>query len=145
MAEDKWVEKRVCKRFEIPGTTLNYSLKKTSDPEQKDTESWDQEFCPVLDISCGGIKFQGKKSIKINSEIIVKTFIPGERNPLLLQGEVRWLSTEENKEKFEVGVQFKPYGEGKDQNYPGLMVKLLELEHKYASTQSDISKYEIDS
>jgi hypothetical protein len=145
MAEDKWVEKRVCKRFEIPGTTLNYSLKKTSASEQKDTESWDQEFCPVLDISCGGIKFRGKKSIKINSEIIVKAFIPGERTPLLLQGEVRWLSTEENKEMFEVGVQFKPYGEGKDQNYPGLMVKLLELEHKYASTQSDISKYEIDS
>lgn len=145
MAEEKWIEKRVCKRFEIPGTTLNYSLKITSDPEQEDKESWEEEFCPVLDVSCGGIKYQGKKSIKINTGIIVKISIPGERTPLLLQGEVRWLSTEENKEIFEVGVQFNPYGEEKNQNYPGLMVKLLELEHKYASTKSDISKYEIDS
>ncbi len=145
MPEEKWVERRVCKRFEIPGTTVNYSLKKTSDPEKKESELWDEEFCPVVDISCGGIKYQGKKSIKINSEITVKIFIPGERNPLLLLGEVRWLSTEEDKDKFHVGVQFNPYGEGKNQNYPGLMVKLLELERKYASTQSDITKYEIDS
>jgi hypothetical protein len=145
MAEEKWIEKRVCKRFEIPGTTLNYSLKITSDPKQEDTESWEEEFCPVVDISCGGIKYQGKKSVKINTGVIVKISIPGERTPLLLQGEIRWLSTEEDKETFEVGVQFNPYGEEKNQNYPGLMVKLLELEHKYASTQSDISKYEIDS
>jgi hypothetical protein len=145
MTEEKWIERRVCKRFEIPGTTANYSLEKTSAEKQKDTESWAEESCPVLDISCGGIKYQGKKSVKINTEIIVKIFIPGERNPLLLQGEVRWLSTEEDKETFQVGVQFNPYGEDKNQNYPGLMVKLLELEHKYASPQSDISKYEIDS
>lgn len=145
MAEEKWIERRVCKRFEVPGTTVNYSLKETSETEKKNSELWDEEFCPVLDISCGGIRYQGKKAIEINSEITVKIFMPGERNPLLLQGEVRWLSTEENKKIFQVGVQFNPYGEGKNQNYPGLMVKLLELERKYASTQSDISKYEIDS
>ena len=145
MAEDKWIEKRVCKRFKIPGTTLNYSLKEKSDLNQKDPESWIEEFCLVVDISCGGIKFQAKKPITINSEIIVKISVPGEITPLLLQGEVRWLSTEEEKELFEVGIKFNPYGEDKDQNYPGLMVKLLELEHKYASSRSDISKYEIDS
>ena len=98
MAEEKWIEKRVCKRFEIPGTTLNYSLKKTSDPKQKDTESWEEEFCPVLDVSCGGIKYSGKKLLAINSDITIKIFIPGERAPLILYGEVRWLSTQENRE-----------------------------------------------
>ncbi|MGD8536296.1 MAG: PilZ domain-containing protein [Candidatus Aminicenantes bacterium] len=143
--EYKGKERRVCRRFEVPGATANYSLKKASSSDKKKNESWDEEFCPVEDMSCGGIRYAGKKPLKINSDITVKIFIPGERTPLTLHGQVRWLSTEEDIEVCRTGVQFNPYGEGEGKNYPGLMVKLLELEHKFATPESDITNYEIDS
>lgn len=143
--EHKGAERRVCRRFKIPGATVSYTAGKTL-PADKDKEiKWDEESQPVLDISCGGIKYASKKFPAINSGILVKILIPGERTPLTLFGEVRWLSTKENKETCKVGVQFNPYGEGDDKNYPGLLVKLMELEHKFASPDSDITKYEIES
>lgn len=145
MTEFKGKERRVCRRFAVPGATVSYSLKKTPTSDKKGDESWDEEFCPVEDLSRGGISYIGKKPLKINSDITVKILIPGERAPLIIHGQVRWLSTEEDKEVCKMGIQFNPYGEGEDKNYPGLMVKLLELEHKFATQESDISKYEIDS
>jgi len=145
MTEYKGKERRVCRRFAVPGATVNYSLKKTPSSDKKKDDSWDEEFCPVEDLSCGGIKYAGKKPLRINSDITVKILIPGERAPLTVYGQVRWLSTEEDIEVCKMGVQFNPYGEGEGKNYPGLMVKLLELEHKFATPESDITKYEIDS
>lgn len=143
-AVEKGTERRVCRRFKVPGATVNYTLNKTP-PSEDENEAWEEEFCPVEDISCGGIRYTGKKILAINSDIIIKILIPGERTPLTLFGEVRWLSTEEDRDVCKVGVQFKPYGEGEGKNYPGLVVKLMELEHKFSSPESDISKYEIDS
>jgi hypothetical protein len=138
-------ERRVCRRFQIPGATVNYTLRKNFSPDKKDDASWEEEFCPLRDISCGGVRYVGKKILVINTEIVVKIFIPGERNPLTFLGEVRWLSTEDDKKTCEMGVQFNPYGEGEGKNYPGLLVKLMELEHKFSSQDSDISKFEIDT
>jgi hypothetical protein len=143
--EYKGKERRVCKRFAVPGSTASYSLKETPSSEKKKDESWDEEFCPVEDLSCGGIRFAGKKPLTINSDITVKILIPGERTPLIINGQVRWLSTEEDINVCRTGVQFNPYGEGEGKNYPGLMVKLLELEHKFSTPDSDITQYEIDS
>lgn len=144
-AEEKSKERRVCRRFKVPGATVSYTLNIASSPPSEKDETWEEEFCPVEDISCGGIKYVGKKILAINSDIFIKIFIPGERTPLLFLGEIRWLSTEENRDVCQVGVQFKPYGEGEGKNYPGLVVKLMELEHKFSSPESDIAKYEIDS
>lgn len=145
MTEYKGKERRVCRRFAVPGATVSYTLEKTSSSDKKKDESWEEEFCPAENMSCGGIRYAGKKPLKINSDITVKIFIPGERTPLLVHGQVRWLSTEEDIKVCRTGVQFNPYGEGKGKNYPGLMVKLLELEHKFATPESDITNYEIDS
>jgi hypothetical protein len=144
MTEYKGKERRVCRRYAVPGATVSYSLKGTPSSGKNKNESWDEEYCPVEDLSCGGIRYAGKKPLKINSDITVKIFIPGERTPLLVHGQVRWLSTEEDIRVCKTGVQFYPYGEGEGKNYPGLMVKLLELEHKFSSPESDITKYEID-
>ena len=38
--------------------------------------------------------------------------------------------------KYKMGVQFSPYGEKKGQNYPGILVKIISLEQKYAPTES---------
>jgi len=145
MKEYKGKERRVCRRFTVPGATASYLLKETPSSDKKKDESWDEEFCPVEDLSCGGIRFAAKKPLTINSNITVKILIPGERTPLTVYGQVRWLSTEEDINVCRTGVQFNPYGEGEGKNYPGLMVKLLELEHKFSTPDSELSKYEIDS
>ncbi len=145
MTEYNGKERRVCRRFAVPGATVSYRLNKDISPDKENDESWDEEFCPVEDLSRGGISYVGKKPLTINSEITVKILIPGERAPIIVYGQVRWLSTEEDKEICKMGIQFNPYGEGEGKNYPGLMVKLLELEHKFATQESDISKFEIDS
>ncbi|UCE23107.1 MAG: PilZ domain-containing protein [Candidatus Aminicenantes bacterium] len=145
MKEYKGIERRICRRFEVPGATASYRLKKAPSSEKETDESWDEEFCPVENMSCGGIRYAGKKPLTINSDITVKILIPGERTPLIIHGQVRWLSTEEDIEVCRTGIQFNPYGEGEGKNYPGLMVKLLELEHKFATPESDITNYEIDS
>lgn len=143
--EETRKERRVCRRFQVPGATVNYALRKASSPDNKDEITWEEEFCPLLDISCGGVRYVGKKTQLINTEIVVKIFIPGERSPLTFLGEVRWLSTEDDKNICEMGVQFNSYGEGEGKNYPGLMVKLMELEHKFSSQDSDITKFEVDT
>jgi len=145
--EYKGSERRECNRFKIPGATANYSLRKSSSSTKKENEetNWEEEFCPVLDLSCGGLRFQGKKPLEINSETTVKISIPGEHLPLSLNGQVRWLSYDNDKDIYQVGIGFNPYGEKEGQNYPGLMVKILALEQKFSTPgKSDTEKFEIE-
>lgn len=66
--------------------------------------------------------------------------IPGERAPLFLLGRVRWSSTNDNKLfPYQAGIQFNTYGEKKDQNYPGNLVKIISLEQKFIDLDLDIS------
>lgn len=146
--ESEKAERRICRRFKVPGATVHYTVKEVVTAEEKDEKpvKWDEEYCPVSNLSCGGVKFNCKNSLTINSAIFLKIFIPGDKTPLVIRGEIRWLSTEEARESCHVGVQFYPYGEKEGQNYPGLMVKLLALEQKFSSQEeSDIEKYEIDN
>ena len=77
--------------------------------------------------------------------------VPGERVPLTMNGKVRWSTpTEDVNYGFQVGVQFSAYGEKKDQNYPGNLVKIIALEQKFcppseapSGTGTD-SDYEVD-
>ena len=123
------IERRTCIRFEIPGATASYRLKKSLLIKSSESE----EFCPVLDISRGGLRFLSKGDLKIGILVTLKISIPGERIPLELHGQVRWSSPEEGGSyKHQVGVQFNPYGEKKGQNYPGSLVKIIALEQKFA-------------
>ena len=135
------IERRTCKRFEVPGATVSYTQNKLSTSGKR----YEEEFCPILDISRGGIKFLGKKSLEIDSELNMKISIPGEGLPLNFRGRVRWISVSEKKEKYTVGIQFNPYGEKQGQNYPGNLVKIIALEQKYlAQDESLTEKFEID-
>lgn len=122
-------EKRRCYRFAIPGATLNYTLTDLTGIQNE----FDEEFCPVADISRGGIRFLCSKSIELGSPINLKIATPGEQIPLNLIGIVKWIGTSAGKRyKYQIGVQFAPYGEGKNQNYPGALVKIIALEQKFA-------------
>lgn len=131
--EYEGTEKRACKRFEIPGATVNY-----------ESEAHNGEFCPLSDLSRGGLMFLAKRALDVNAEVSLKISIPGERIPLTLTGKVRWVAVvEEN--KYKIGIQFNPYGEKKEQNYPGNLVKIIALEQKFSTPEKpDTEKYEID-
>lgn len=127
-------ERRACQRFKIPGSTVNYKKAGFLLPPRGFLE----EFCPVLDISRGGVRFLTQKPLKHNTKISVTISIPGERIPLILTGEVRWSTFNPGKSyKYQVGVQFYPYGEKKGQNYPGNLVKIIALEQKFID-QADL-------
>ncbi len=129
------IERRSCVRFEIPGATLSFKIKKAFHLKIQ----YGEEFCPVANMSRGGIRFLSKSLLKINTPITLKISVPGEHVPLQIKGIVRWVG------KFaganyacQVGVQFNPYGdETKDQNYPGALVKIIALEQKFAPPQDN--------
>lgn len=145
--EKKDLERRTCLRFVIPGATISYRLNKNSSEGK-----YAEEFCPMLDMSRGGLRFFCQVPFKVGSKISLKLSVPGERIPLTLLGLVRWAVLNPGQSyKYQIGVQFFAYGEKKDQNYPGLLVKIIALEQKFAQTEkidgkdSLHDKFEMDS
>lgn len=125
---DKGIERRLCQRFKIPGATVSYQRERRFFPPK----GFEQEFCPVLDVSRGGVRFLTQKPLKSKARVVLQISIPGERIPLNLRGQVRWSSFNPGKSyKFQSGVQFNAYGEKKGQNYPGALVKIIALEQKF--------------
>ncbi len=121
-------ERRTCVRFKIPGATVDYQ-RKTFLPKP----GFIEEFCPLVDISRGGIRFLAQKPIKPETEVTVKISVPGERIPFTMKGIVKWSAAAEGKTyNYQIGVKFQPYGDKKDENLPQNMVKIMALEQKYA-------------
>jgi Tfp pilus assembly protein PilZ len=130
---DENLEKRTCIRFRIPGATIKYKA------EKKFLRKHDYiaEFCPVLDLSRGGIRFLAQELLKFESRVELKISIPGETSPLVIKGVVRWYSPNSGKSyKYQIGVQFLPYGESSDHNYPGVLTKVIALEQRFLDETS---------
>ena len=125
---DKGMERRLCQRFKIAGATVSYRRDRFFSPKAK----VDEEFCPVLDLSRGGVRFLTQKPLKFKSKVSLQLSIPGERIPLEMKGRVRWSTFNAGKSyKYQAGVQFNPYGLEKDQNPPQALTKLVGLEQKF--------------
>ncbi|MCR4396437.1 MAG: PilZ domain-containing protein [Candidatus Saccharicenans sp.] len=122
-------EKRLSHRFVIPGATVSYRKERWLG-QKKD---FDEEFCPLQNISRGGLSFLCRQNLRPGTELSLQLSIPGERVPLNQLGQVRWSTAADNKNfPYRVGVQFNAYGNKKGQNYPGNLVKIISLEHKFA-------------
>ena len=125
---DKGIERRICQRFKIPGATVSYRKEKFFSSKTK----IDEEFCPVLDLSRGGVRFLTQKPLKFKSRVTLQLSVPGERIPLNLKGRVRWSTFNAGKSyKYQAGVQFSPYGLEKNQNVPQVLTKIVALEQKF--------------
>ena len=125
---DKGMERRLCLRFKIAGATVSYRRDRLLSPKAK----VDEEFCPVLDLSRGGVRFLTQKPLKFRSKVSLQLSIPGERIPLEMRGRVRWSTFNAGKSyKYQAGVQFNPYGLEKGQNPPQALTKLVGLEQKF--------------
>jgi Tfp pilus assembly protein PilZ len=97
----------------------------------------DEEFCPVLDLSRGGVRFLTQKPLKFKSRVCIQLSVPGERIPLDLVGRVLWSTFNAGKSyKYQAGVQFNPYGLEKGQNAPQALAKLVGLESKFVEPVS---------
>lgn len=125
---DKGMERRLCQRFKIAGATVSYRRDRLFSPKAKVEE----EFCPVLDLSRGGVRFLTQKPLKFKSKVSLQLSIPGERIPLEMKGRVRWSTFNAGQSyKYQAGVQFNPYGLEKGQNPPQALTKLVGLEQKF--------------
>jgi hypothetical protein len=139
-------EKRISQRFKIPGATVSYRKKRWLFKKK----SLDEEFCPLQDLSRGGLRFACRRRLKSGTRLYLRLSIPGERAPLLLLGQVRWSSTSNNETfPYQTGIQFNIYGKKKGQNYPGNLVKIISLEQKFIDLDLDMStppdEYDIES
>jgi hypothetical protein len=124
----KEIERRLCQRFTIPGATVSYRIARLFSSKSGN----DEEFCPVLDLSRGGIRFLTQKPLKFKSKITLQLSIPGERVPIDVKGRVRWSTFNAGKSyKYQAGVQINPYGLERDQNFPQTLTKIVALESKY--------------
>ena len=125
---EQGMEKRSCTRFRIPGATV--AFKKMGGLFRK--PSYGGEFLPVLDISRGGIRFLSHEILDLDQKIYLKIQAPGDNFPLTMTGMVRWYSSNPGMSyKYQIGVQFHAYGEKKDMNYPGNLVKIIAFEQKF--------------
>jgi Tfp pilus assembly protein PilZ len=132
--DENQIERRACVRFKIPGATVSYQKKVLFFAKPGHIE----EFCPILDISRGGVRFLTQNPLKENAEVVLKISVPGERIPFTMKGTVKWMSPSEGKSyRHQVGVQFYPYGEKKDQNLPGNLVKIISLEQKFLEKEDE--------
>jgi len=139
-------EKRLSQRFNIPGASVSYRLRRIIF-KKKD---FDEEFCPLHDLSRGGMRFACRRKLKPGTKLHLQLSIPGERAPLFLLGKVRWVSGNTNEAfPFQVGIKFNTYGNKKGQNYPGCLVKIISLEYKFVDLNLDLTtppeEYKIES
>jgi Tfp pilus assembly protein PilZ len=132
---EKDVEKRLCRRFRIPGATISYRVRRLFSPGSRTEE----EFCPLLDLSRGGVRFLTQKPLKFRSRIRLQLSVPGERVTLDLSGRVRWSTFHAGQSyKYQAGVQFEPYGLEKGQNAPQALGKLVMLETKFVEPDNPV-------
>lgn len=127
-------EKRDCFRFEIPGATLSYKKSGLlfSSPE------YDDEYCPILDLSLGGIRFLTQKNLKVNTRIIMKVSYHENDGSFHLSGKVKWIMPNPGfSYRFQVGVQFNPYGDKEGLNSPEEFAKIKTLEGKYGNRDEE--------
>lgn len=124
------MEKRRCHRFNIPGTTLFY--RKNTLLSHKD--AYPENFHPVLDISRGGLRFLINERPKIGLSVKLKLSIPGAAEQPEINGTIRWVSrNREESYRYQTGIAFNAYGDGRKENPPALLDFIETVESKHLS------------
>lgn len=125
-------EKRLCPRFAVPGAMVSYGKLKAFGRRTELLET----SCLVVDISRGGIRFLTRESPSLGAKLFLMLALPGNNTPVPFTGTVRWMA-EYSGEKFHfsVGVQFRPYGDGKKYNPGENLDRMIDLEQKYLAAE----------
>jgi len=128
-----FTEKRVCPRFGVPGAAVSYGKLKAFGRRTEPLEN----SCMVVDLSRGGIRFLTRESPSLGTKLFLELALPGNNDPVPFTGTVRWMS-EYPGEKFHysVGVQFRPYGDGKKFNPTENLDRIIDLENMYLAAEA---------
>ncbi len=119
-------ERRECRRFHVPGMTLSYRVRGVLGLGNGDAE----EEVPVVELSKGGLRFFSDRKIREGRRIDLEVQIPDESESLPITGVVKWrLPAPSRSYKYQVGVQFLPYGEGRGRNPRKVLEKISALEY----------------
>lgn len=127
------IERRTCERFEVPGATLCYRREGLLPFSKEYTE----ECFPIVDISRGGLRFLSETMLKVDAMLSLKVTLPGDETPLLIKGRVSWASVNPGVSyKYQIGIQFEPYGDKKSENDPESLRRITALEQKFLPAKS---------
>ncbi len=119
-------EKRTCEPFYIPGTTVTYKVEGFIFSGKGNDERF-----PVLDMSCGGLRFLHDVPLKTNARVTLQIIVPGEDTPLVLRGRVCSAHLARGQSyNYQIEVLFDPYSKEKGYNNPCLLLSLMTLEEK---------------
>ena len=103
-------ERRALNRLEIPSAEVFYKTLKRFNLTSTLTGPTN-----LVNISKSGACFVSKNYMAKGSEVMLKIFLP-EKNPLSIKAKTVWSSENHESSQTYVGVQFKPFGEGKGYN-----------------------------
>ena len=128
----KGIEKRTCIRFQVPGATLAFKKRGFFSA----SFDYEDDGLPILDLSRGGLRFLSNQDLRIKAKVQLKISIPEQEELLYLEGRVRWTRPNAGfSYKFQIGVQFNPYGLAEHQNSPAALNMLESLEEKHADEE----------
>lgn len=103
-------ERRALNRLEFPSAEVFYKSLKRFNLISTLTGPTN-----LVNISKSGACFIANNSMAKGSEVILKIFLP-ERDPFSVKANTVWSSLNHENRQTSVGVQFKPFGEGKGYN-----------------------------
>jgi hypothetical protein len=117
-------ERRSCERFDIPGALVSYRQEGFLR-----SGKYHEESSPLFDVSRGGLRFVSDTLLKVDMKVTVRITVPEGDVPLELRGRVRWVDVNPGRSyKYQIGVQFAPYGNGKGENDPEVLRQIIALE-----------------
>jgi hypothetical protein len=121
------LKKRNCERYIISGTTLFYKYRSSFFKKHK----YSHDYFPVINISKGGAKFLCNNRLKAGKSLIIKVNIPGIETKPEIMASVKWISKNpEESYKYQTGIAFNSYGDGKNENSQKVLDLLETLEKK---------------
>jgi PilZ domain len=127
---EKRVERRTCERFVVPGAVVYWKKK-----HFVFSGEFTGEYYPVVDVSRGGLRFLYHEALEAGTAVELKIVIPGENDPLFFKGEVAWTSLNPGRSyKYQVGIQFAPFGERRGQNSRETLARIISFEERFKAT-----------
>jgi len=115
------LERRVCRRFAVPGATLRYAARRLLFLRARERN------CLVLDLSPGGVRFVGMRRLPTGTRLALELVVPEDPEPVRLAGRVAWTWPQAGG-GCQMGVQFEPYGEAPAANTAVTLDRILALE-----------------
>lgn len=119
------LERRVCERFVIPGSSVTYKVHGFFTRNQPFTES----LYPVTDLSKGGLSFLTDNPLKENKEASILLHTSEKENPIQLEGKIAYVVINTaGSYRYRIGFKFKPFGTKEGFNPLENLKRLEELE-----------------